>query len=66
MAANTEFEYIMNREKLFATGEAGIPTEGKMYDVIDGVKGDMLGAMTGWVMNVWYKGALGILKLLSK
>ena len=44
---DVEFEYIMNREKLFATGEAGIPTEGKMYDVIDGVKGDMLGAMTG-------------------
>lgn len=43
-----EFEYILNREKLFAEGEGAIPTEGKMYDVIDAKKGgDMLGAMTG-------------------
>lgn len=40
-----EFEMIMNREKLFAEGEGAIPTEGKMYDVIDANKGDMLGAM---------------------
>jgi ATP-dependent DNA helicase len=40
-----EFEYIMNREKLFSEGEDAIPTEGKMYDVIDANKGDMLGAM---------------------
>lgn len=44
---NEEFEAIMNREKLFAEGEGAIPTEGKMYDVIDANKGDMLGAMTG-------------------
>jgi ATP-dependent DNA helicase len=41
-----EFEYIMNREKLFSDGEGAIPTEGKMYDVIDAHKGDVLGAMT--------------------
>jgi ATP-dependent DNA helicase len=40
-----EFERIMNRKKLFGEGEDAIPAEGKMYDVIDGVKGDMLGAM---------------------
>eukprot|EP00804_Cyclotella_cryptica_P015158 CCRYP_000709-RB/>CCRYP_000709-RB protein AED:0.02 eAED:0.02 QI:1473/1/1/1/1/1/2/154/555 len=40
-----EFEMIMNREKLFAEKEHAIPTEGKMYDVIDSNKGDMLGAM---------------------
>mmetsp|Transcript_33320 Transcript_33320/g.67904 ORF Transcript_33320/g.67904 Transcript_33320/m.67904 type:complete len:865 (-) Transcript_33320:319-2913(-) len=42
-----EFEAIMNRERLFAEGEAAIATEGKMYDVIDANKGDVLGAMTG-------------------
>ena len=36
----------MNREKLFSDGEGAIPTEGKMYDVIDAHKGDVLGAMT--------------------
>jgi len=41
-----EFECIMNREKLFSSGEGAIPTEGKMYDVIDAHKGDVLGAMT--------------------
>jgi hypothetical protein len=41
-----EFENIMNREKLFTSGEGAIPTEGKMYDVIDAHKGDVLGAMT--------------------
>jgi len=40
-----EFEMILNRKKLFGEGEDAIPSEGKMYDVIDGVKGDMLGAM---------------------
>jgi|EP00970_Alexandrium_tamarense_P014684 ATP-dependent DNA helicase len=42
-----EFEAILNRERLFAKGEEAIPTEGKMYDVIDAHKGDMLGAMHG-------------------
>jgi hypothetical protein len=36
---------IMNREKLFAEGDGAIPSEGKMYDVLDSNKGDMLGAM---------------------
>ena len=40
-----EFENIMNREKLFAEGEGAIPTEGKMYDVVEAQKGDTLGAM---------------------
>mmetsp|Transcript_7475 Transcript_7475/g.16959 ORF Transcript_7475/g.16959 Transcript_7475/m.16959 type:complete len:824 (-) Transcript_7475:189-2660(-) len=44
---NDEFEYIMNRETLFAKGEGAIPTEGKMYDVIDAHKGDMFGPMAG-------------------
>ena len=42
-----EFENIMNREKLFAEGPGAIPTEGKMYDVIDAQQKDTLGAMTG-------------------
>mmetsp|Transcript_34077 Transcript_34077/g.71758 ORF Transcript_34077/g.71758 Transcript_34077/m.71758 type:complete len:828 (+) Transcript_34077:171-2654(+) len=42
-----EFEAIINRERLFALGDSAIPTEGKMYDVIDAHKGDMLGSMTG-------------------
>lgn len=42
-----EFEMIMNRGKLFTEDEGAIPMEGKMYDVIDSNKGDMLGAMNG-------------------
>lgn len=42
-----EFEYIMNRGKLFAEGDGAIPTEGKMYDVLDPHGADLLGAMTG-------------------
>ena len=41
-----EFEYIMNRGKLFSAGDGAILTEGKKYDVIDAHKGDVLGAMT--------------------
>lgn len=40
-----EFEYIMNRNKLFTEGKDAIPSEGKMYDVIDQKQGDMIGAM---------------------
>jgi hypothetical protein len=40
-----EFERIMNRNRLYGEGEDAIPTEGKMYDVIEGNKGDMLGTM---------------------
>ena len=40
-----EFDAIISRERLFAEGEGAIPTEGKMYDVIDAKQGDMLGAM---------------------
>lgn len=42
-----EFEAIMNRKCLFAEGEDAIATEGKMYDVIDANKGDVLGSMMG-------------------
>lgn len=42
-----EFEYIMNRNKLFSDGEGAIPMEGKMYDVIEQKEGDMIGAMNG-------------------
>lgn len=44
--SDEEFEMIMNRERLFDEGDKAIPTEGKMYDVIDAASGDMLGAMT--------------------
>ena len=43
-----EFDLIMDRKKLFATGKAAVPAEGKMYDIIDDAEssGDVLGAMT--------------------
>ena len=40
-----EFDMIMDRKRLFATGEDLISPEGKMYDVLDAAGGDMLGAM---------------------
>jgi ATP-dependent DNA helicase len=44
--SDEEFERIMNRKVLFQEGDMAIPSEGKMYDVIDAGGGDMLGAMT--------------------
>ena len=44
--SDEEFEMIMDRKRLFEQGPNAIPTEGKMYDVIDAAGGDMLGAMT--------------------
>eukprot|EP00934_Nitzschia_sp_Nitz4_P008562 Nitzschia sp. Nitz4//scaffold11_size288233//145775//148339//NITZ4_000774-RA/size288233-snap-gene-0.24-mRNA-1//1//CDS//3329534074//8552//frame0 len=44
--SDEEFEFIMDRKKLFQEGKDAIPGEGKMYDVIDAAGGDMLGAMT--------------------
>lgn len=44
--SDEEFELIMDRKRLFEEGDRAIPTEGKMYDVIDKAGGDMLGAMT--------------------
>lgn len=44
--SDEEFELIMNRKKLFGTGQAAIPGEGNMYDVLDTATGDLLGAMT--------------------
>eukprot|EP00537_Pseudo-nitzschia_pungens_P005463 CAMPEP_0172360814 /NCGR_PEP_ID=MMETSP1060-20121228/4775_1 /TAXON_ID=37318 /ORGANISM="Pseudo-nitzschia pungens, Strain cf. cingulata" /LENGTH=839 /DNA_ID=CAMNT_0013082903 /DNA_START=121 /DNA_END=2640 /DNA_ORIENTATION=+ len=44
--SDEEFELIMDRKRLFTEGKDAIPTEGKMYDVINGAGGDMLGAMT--------------------
>lgn len=43
--SNDEFEKIMDRKKLFGSGEDAIPSEGKMYDVIETESGDVLGAM---------------------
>ena len=43
--SDEEFEMIMNRKKLFATGAYAIPTEGKMYDCIEAEGGDLLGTM---------------------
>jgi ATP-dependent DNA helicase len=40
-----EFEKIMCRERLFAVGDGAVPTEGKMYDILDTNKGEVLGAM---------------------
>ena len=40
-----EFDMIMDRKRLFAEGEGAVPTEGKMYDILDGAGGDMLGSM---------------------
>jgi hypothetical protein len=42
-----EFDAIMDRERLFAEGTGAIPTEGKMYDIVDSAKGEVLGAMNG-------------------
>lgn len=44
--SDEEFELIMDRSRLFAQGPDAVPTEGKMYDIIDAAAGDMLGAMT--------------------
>ena len=43
--SDEEFEMIMNRKKLFATGAYAIPTEGKMYDCIEAEGGNLLGTM---------------------
>ena len=40
-----EFDAIMDRKRLFHDGESSIPTEGKMYDIIDQNKGEVLGSM---------------------
>merc|ERR1740139_997056 len=44
---DAEFECIIDRKKLFAQGETSIATEGKMYDIIDANKGEVLGALNG-------------------
>lgn len=44
--SDKEFEMILNRKQLFEDGDNAIPSEGKMYDVINANGGDMLGAMT--------------------
>lgn len=41
--SDEEFELILDRKKLFA--EDPIPSEGKMYDIIDAATGDMLATM---------------------
>jgi len=42
---DNEFDVIMNRERLFQEGKDSVPTEGKMYDIIDANKGELLGAV---------------------
>jgi len=37
-----EFDAIMDRKRLFGEGDDAVPTEGKMYDIIDANKGDNL------------------------
>lgn len=43
--SDDEFEMIMDRKRLFATGEGAIPMDGKMYSVIEAASGDLLGSM---------------------
>jgi ATP-dependent DNA helicase len=45
MIDDEEFEAIMDRERLFAEDENRIPTEGKMYDIVEAIKGEVLGAL---------------------
>jgi ATP-dependent DNA helicase len=40
-----EFEMILNRKRLFGIGDDAIPTEGRMYDVIEAATGDLIGSM---------------------
>ena len=43
--SDEEFDLIMDRKRLFSEGEDAVPTEGKMYDIIDAASGDMLSSM---------------------
>jgi ATP-dependent DNA helicase len=43
--SDEEFDQIMDRKRLFATGEQAPPTEGQMYDILDEIGGETLGAM---------------------
>jgi ATP-dependent DNA helicase len=46
--SDEEFELIMDRQRLFAMGPHqgnAIPSEGKMYDIVDPSGGDVLGTM---------------------
>lgn len=45
MISDEEFNLIMDRGTLFAEGGNAIPTEGRMYDIIEAAGGDLLGAM---------------------
>jgi hypothetical protein len=44
--SDEEFEMIMNRQRLFADGDDALPTEGRMYDILDAASGDMLSSMS--------------------
>jgi ATP-dependent DNA helicase len=41
-----EFNMIMDRERLFGEGKNKVPSEGKMYDIIDPTGGDLLGKVS--------------------
>jgi ATP-dependent DNA helicase len=43
--SDEEFDQIMDRKRLFATGVQAPPTEGQMYDILDEIGGETLGAM---------------------
>jgi ATP-dependent DNA helicase len=43
--SDEEFDNILDRKRLFAKGKDAIPSEGKMYDVVEGEKGDFLGSV---------------------
>jgi len=44
--SDEEFEMILDRKRLFASGADAVPTEGKMYDLIEAATGDLLGDMS--------------------
>jgi len=45
MIDEEEFDSIMDRERLFAEDERKVPLEGKMYDIVEPLKGEVLGAL---------------------
>jgi ATP-dependent DNA helicase len=43
--SDEEFDMIMDRKRLFCTDADKVPTEGKMYDILDAVGGDIIGKL---------------------
>jgi len=42
---DAELDAILDRQRLFAKGSDAIPTEGKMYDIVEAERGDILGTV---------------------